>query len=256
MPAPKTTQVLPGCTAAVLIAAPRPVERPQANRQACSKRRLGVDLGERDLRHHRVLGEGRAAHEVADLLAVAGDPGRAVGQVALVLLLADRHAEVGARVEAVHALAALRRPCTASTTRSNLCMAIQRAPDGAILPGSAGSARESGTSWVSQTFAESAPSCPRSPSPVIIPEAPLLDARPALFPCGLSTRARAMDTAKCRAGHDLRRLPGRGWSASRRAAAACGRRRIVCVDLSAGALTTPGVETDARAGDAVERIVE
>ena len=46
---------------------------------------------------------------MADLVAVAGDPGRAVGKVALVLLLADRHAEVGPRVDAVDALAALRR---------------------------------------------------------------------------------------------------------------------------------------------------
>ena len=71
--------------------------------------RLGVDLRQGDLRHHRVLGEGRAAHEVADPVAVAGDPGGAVGEVALVLLLADRQAEVGPRVEAVDALAALGR---------------------------------------------------------------------------------------------------------------------------------------------------
>ena len=36
MPAPKTTQVVPSCTLAVFIAAPRPVERPQANRHARS----------------------------------------------------------------------------------------------------------------------------------------------------------------------------------------------------------------------------
>ena len=36
MPAPKTTHVEPGSTLAVLIAAPSPVERPQANRQARS----------------------------------------------------------------------------------------------------------------------------------------------------------------------------------------------------------------------------
>ena len=93
----------------MLIAAPSPVESPQAKRQACSNGASGLDLRQRDLRHHRVLGEGRAAHEAADLLAVAGDPRRPVGQVALVLLLADRQAEVGARVEAVDALAALGR---------------------------------------------------------------------------------------------------------------------------------------------------
>src|ERR687887_212152 len=36
IPAPKTTQVEPGCTRAVFIAAPRPVERPQAKRQVRS----------------------------------------------------------------------------------------------------------------------------------------------------------------------------------------------------------------------------
>ena len=36
MPAPKTTQVEPASTLAVYIAAPRPVERPQANRHARS----------------------------------------------------------------------------------------------------------------------------------------------------------------------------------------------------------------------------
>src|SRR4051812_50206707 len=44
MPAPKTTHVAPGCTAAVLIAAPRPVERPHAKRQAPSSGASGVIL--------------------------------------------------------------------------------------------------------------------------------------------------------------------------------------------------------------------
>ena len=89
--------------------------RPEAGREAAGEeagvleRRLGVDLRQGDLRHHRVLGEGRAAHEVADPVAVARDPGGAVGKEALVLLLADRHAEVGPGVEAVDALAALGR---------------------------------------------------------------------------------------------------------------------------------------------------
>ncbi len=42
MPAPKTAQVLPGRTSAVLIAAPSPVESPQANRQACSNGASGL----------------------------------------------------------------------------------------------------------------------------------------------------------------------------------------------------------------------
>ena len=67
MPAPNTTHVEPGCTFAVFIAAPRPVERPQANSAAHSAGRLGRDLRERDLRHHRVLRERARPHEVADL---------------------------------------------------------------------------------------------------------------------------------------------------------------------------------------------
>ena len=41
MPAPKTTQVEPARTAAVRIAAPSPVESPQANRQAASSGACG-----------------------------------------------------------------------------------------------------------------------------------------------------------------------------------------------------------------------
>jgi hypothetical protein len=46
---------------------------------------------------------------VPDRLAVAREARRPVGQVTEPLLLADRHAEVRARIAAVHALAALRR---------------------------------------------------------------------------------------------------------------------------------------------------
>ena len=95
-------------TLAVLIAAPRPVERPQAN-SGLLRLGLGRDLGQRDLRHHRVLGERARAHEVAHRLAVARQAGGAVGEVALVLLLADGQAQVGLRAAAVHALAALGR---------------------------------------------------------------------------------------------------------------------------------------------------
>jgi hypothetical protein len=108
MPAPKTTHVEP--------ARPSRCSSPRRGRSR-ARRRTGrrgraaprVDLRERDLRHHRVLGERRRAHEVADRLAVARQARRAVGQVALVLLLADREAEVRARRAAVDALAALRR---------------------------------------------------------------------------------------------------------------------------------------------------
>jgi hypothetical protein len=46
---------------------------------------------------------------VADLLAVARQPRRPVGKQALVLLVADREAEIGALVAAMDAFAALRR---------------------------------------------------------------------------------------------------------------------------------------------------
>ena len=107
-PQPKTAHVEPGSTRAVNIAAPMPVERPQAKTAAAVERRLRVDHGEGDLRHHRVLGERRRAHEVPQRLAAAREPRRAVGQVAEALLVADRDAAVRARALAVHALPALR----------------------------------------------------------------------------------------------------------------------------------------------------
>ena len=42
IPAPKTTHVEPASTFAVLIAAPRPVESPHANRHACSSGASGL----------------------------------------------------------------------------------------------------------------------------------------------------------------------------------------------------------------------
>ena len=98
MPAPNTTQVEPGSH----------LRRCRSRRRGRSRGRRrtgrppssgasGLDLRERDLRHHRVLGERRGAHEVADRLAVARQPSGAVREVALVLLLADRQAEVRAR---------------------------------------------------------------------------------------------------------------------------------------------------------------
>ena len=89
-PAPKTAHVDPASTLAMYSAAPRPVVAPQASVQEDVERRLGVDLRQRDLRHHRRLGERAGAHEVPDALAVSMQAGRAVGEVALVLLLADR----------------------------------------------------------------------------------------------------------------------------------------------------------------------
>src|SRR6185312_2711050 len=82
---------------------------PAGEQAGAIERGLRVDLGERDLRHDRVLREGRRAHEVADGLAVSPEPGGAVGQVALALHVADREAQVRARAETVDALPALRR---------------------------------------------------------------------------------------------------------------------------------------------------
>ena len=109
MPAPKTTHVEPGSTFAVFSAAPSPVESPHAKSAAPSSGASGCHLRERDLGHDRVLGEGRRAHEMADRLAVAREPRRPVREVAEVLLLADREAEVRPIAAAVDALAALRR---------------------------------------------------------------------------------------------------------------------------------------------------
>ena len=109
MPAPKTTQVEPRSTLAVLSAAPIPVESPQAKSAARSSGASAVDLRECDLRHDRVLREGRGAHEVADRLAVPEEARRAVGKEALVLLVTNRQTEVRARAAAVDALAALGR---------------------------------------------------------------------------------------------------------------------------------------------------
>ena len=78
-------------------------------RRTAVERRLGADLGKRDLGHHRVLGERRGAHKVAQLLATTRETGGAVGQVATALLLADCDAAVRARALAVDALPALRR---------------------------------------------------------------------------------------------------------------------------------------------------
>ena len=93
----------------MLIAAPRPVESPQANRQACSNGASGLTFAS------AISGITVYSAKVEQPMKwrmsspSRRDPGRAVGQVALVLLLADRQAEVGPRVDAVDALAALRR---------------------------------------------------------------------------------------------------------------------------------------------------
>ncbi len=88
---------------------PDPGREPAGEQRGAVERSLPVDLRERDLRHDRVLREGRGAHEMPDGLAVAEEARRAVGKEALVLLVTNRQTEVRARAAAVDALAALRR---------------------------------------------------------------------------------------------------------------------------------------------------
>ena len=73
------------------------------------ERRVGPDLGHRDLGQDRVVGEGRAAHVVVDRLALVAEPAGAVGHHALALGAADRSAEVGLARQAAFALAAFGR---------------------------------------------------------------------------------------------------------------------------------------------------
>ena len=109
MPAPNTAHVEPGATFAVLIAAPSPVERPQANRHARSSGASGSTFASAISgmtvysANVDVPMKWRIGSPSRD------EPRRAVRQVALVLLLADGEAEVRAVVVAVDALAALRR---------------------------------------------------------------------------------------------------------------------------------------------------
>ena len=96
MPAPNTTQVEPGFDLGGVHRRAEAGGEAAGEQARAVRRRLGRHLGQRDLRHHRVLGERARAHEVADRLAVAREARGPVGQVAEVLLLADRQAEVRA----------------------------------------------------------------------------------------------------------------------------------------------------------------
>ena len=71
--------------------------------------RVLAHLGERDLRQHRVVGEGRAAHVVEHRLALVGEAAGAVRHHALALRGADRDAEIGAAREAELTVAAFGR---------------------------------------------------------------------------------------------------------------------------------------------------
>ncbi|MCY1535801.1 hypothetical protein D9M68_712230 [compost metagenome] len=71
--------------------------------------RVRVDLGNGDLRQHRVVGEGRAAHVVVDLVLADREARGAVGHQALALGRADRGAEIGLARQAGRAGAAFGR---------------------------------------------------------------------------------------------------------------------------------------------------
>jgi len=74
------------------------------------ERGIAAHPGEGDLGHHRVVGEGRAAHVVMDRRAVGhGKPRRPVGQKALSLRPADGLAEIGLGIAAILAFAAFGR---------------------------------------------------------------------------------------------------------------------------------------------------
>ena len=62
----------------------RPVSRGDAAAQQTDLVQwgLGVHLCQADVRHHRVLREGAGAHEVEQLLPLAGEAGRVVGHKA------------------------------------------------------------------------------------------------------------------------------------------------------------------------------
>src|SRR5438552_7444254 len=70
------------------------------------ERRVFADLGERDLGHHRVVGESRGAHVVEEVLAAEREAAAAVGHQAFALRDAYRLAQVGLAGETVFALPA------------------------------------------------------------------------------------------------------------------------------------------------------
>jgi hypothetical protein len=72
------------------------------------QRRGGIDLGQRDFRHHGVFGEGRATHVVKQRLTLAGKAAGVVGHVTGPHRGGDGLAQVGFRRTAIFAFAAFR----------------------------------------------------------------------------------------------------------------------------------------------------
>jgi len=79
----------------------------QQSRSNLLERSILGDLGDRYLGQHGVLGEGRGAHVVVDLLTLAREARRAVRHQALTLRQSDLGAEVGLVRAAELALSAL-----------------------------------------------------------------------------------------------------------------------------------------------------
>src|SRR6185312_13675054 len=94
---------------------------------------VGADLGQGDLRQHRVVGEGRAAHVVVDRRALVAEAAGAVGHQPLALGGADRGAQVGLAREAAFALPALGR-----VERDHVVARLHRGHAGAHLHHHAG----------------------------------------------------------------------------------------------------------------------
>ena len=112
--------------------------------------RVLAHLGERDLGQHGEVREGRAAHVVEHLAAVAGEAAGAVRHHALALGGADRGAEVGALRQAGFALAAFGR-----VERDDVVADLDRGHAGADLAHDA--RRPRGRGWPG--------TCPRNRGP-------------------------------------------------------------------------------------------
>ena len=97
------------------------------------ERRVLAHLGERDLGQHGEVREGRAAHVMEHLAAVAGEAAGPIRHQALALRRADRRAEVGAARQAGFALPAFRR-----VERNDVVADFHRGHAGADLAHDAG----------------------------------------------------------------------------------------------------------------------